>query len=82
MNLLKRWIEYWDRKVKKLTLFDLKLAQACAMFFALILAKLIPQIMELSIWWFVALAALCCLRLWYVVFIKPDVEPADAGGSA
>jgi len=79
MKLLKKWVEFWNRQVKKFNIFDVKLAQGCAMFFALILAKLIPQIMELSIWWFVGLAVICSIRPWYVICAKRNGQPADAG---
>jgi hypothetical protein len=49
------FLEDMDKRVKKLGIIDLKLAQGAAMFGALIIAKLIPQIMDLSIWWFVGL---------------------------
>ncbi len=49
---------------------DVKLAQGVAMFFALIIAKLIPDIMDLSVWWFVGLAILCAIKPCYVFFIK------------
>ena len=65
-----RVIDYWNRKVEKFTIFDVKLAQGAAMAFVLIIAKLFPQIMTLSIWWFVALAIICALRPAYAMYIK------------
>lgn len=63
-------IDYWNRKVKNFTIFDVKLAQGAAMGFVLIIVKFFPQIMSLSIWWFVAFAAICALRPGYVIWIK------------
>jgi hypothetical protein len=40
------------------------------MFFVLIIAKLIPDIMDLSIWWFVGLLVLCAIKPFYVFWVK------------
>lgn len=45
-------------RVRNFKIWDIKLAQGAAMCVILIIAKLIPKIMEISIWWFVALAVL------------------------
>jgi hypothetical protein len=63
-------LENMNQRVKKFSLIDVKLAQGVAMFFALIIAKLIPDIMDLSIWWFVGLAILCAIKPLYVFYIK------------
>ncbi len=59
---------WMDERVKRLRIWDVKLAQGAAMFIALIIAKLVPQLMTVSIWWFVVLAALCAIRPVYVFF--------------
>ena len=69
-------IDYWNRKEANFTIFDVKLAQGAAMAFVLIIVKLFPQIMDLSIWWFVAFAVICPLRPAYVMWIK-DHEPGQ-----
>ena len=53
---------YCDERARRLGILDTKLGQAGAMFFALIVVKLIPQIMNLSIWWFVVLAILSGIK--------------------
>ena len=63
-------IKNMNERVRKLTIFDIKLVQGAAMFVMLIIVKLIPQIMNISIWWFVALAILCGIRPVYVFCIK------------
>ena len=63
-------LESLDKRVKKFSIIDVKLAQGVAMFFALIIAKLIPDIMDLSIWWFVALLIICAIKPCYVFWIK------------
>ena len=65
-------IQFFNDRVKRLTIFDLKLVQACAMLVALILVKLIPDIMTISIWWFVVLLVLCALRPVYVFFLRGE----------
>ena len=65
-----RIIRYFNDRVKRLTIFDVKLAQLCAIFVALILVKLIPQIMDIDIRWFVALLVLCAIRPLYAFFLK------------
>ena len=63
-------LEDMTKRVKRLDIIDVKLAQGAAMFFALAIAKLIPQIMGLSIWWFVGLLVVCAIRPFYVFWIK------------
>ncbi|MCD6102168.1 MAG: hypothetical protein J7J77_03855 [Candidatus Cloacimonetes bacterium] len=65
-----RLIKNMNKRVKKLTIFDIKLVQGAAMFIMLIIVKLIPQIMDISIWWFVVLAILCGIRPMYVFYKK------------
>jgi len=56
------FLEDMNQRVKRLSLIDVKLAQGAAMFLALIIVKLIPQIMNLSIWWFVGLLIICAIK--------------------
>ena len=56
--------------MKKFTIFDVKLAQGAAMAFVLIIVKFFPQIMSVSIWWFVAFAVVCALRPTYTMWTK------------
>lgn len=53
---------YFDERARRLGILDTKLAQAAAIFFALTIVKLVPQIMNVNIWWFVTLAILCALK--------------------
>jgi hypothetical protein len=53
---------FLDERVKRLGFLDTKLAQTAAIFVSLVIVKLIPEIMELSICWFVALAVLFGIR--------------------
>lgn len=63
-------IQSANERIRKLTIVDLKLLQLAAIFTALIIVKLIPQIMELSIWWFIILAILFVLRPMNILFTK------------
>jgi len=63
-------LEDMNQRVKKLGIIDLKLAQGAAMFFALVIAKLIPGVMDLSIWWFVVMLVVCAIKPFYVFWIK------------
>jgi hypothetical protein len=65
-----RFLEDMTQRVKKFDIIDLKLAQGAAMFFALAIAKLIPQIMNINIWWFAALLVLCAIKPVYVFWIR------------
>ncbi len=67
-------VDYWNRMVMKFTIVDVKLAQIWAAAWTLVLVKIFPQIMQLSVWWFVLLAALCAPRLFYVGFHKKTAQ--------
>ncbi|MFH1616123.1 MAG: hypothetical protein ABIG61_13685 [Planctomycetota bacterium] len=62
--------ENMNQRIKKFTIVDEKLAQAAAMSLAFIIAKLMPRIMDLSIWWFVALLIICAIKPLYVFYIR------------
>jgi hypothetical protein len=64
------FINFFNERVKKLTIFDVKLVQASAMCVILIIAKLIPQIMTVNIWWFIVLLVIFAIRPMYVFFFK------------
>ena len=53
---------YFDKRARRLGILDTKLAQASAICFAFVIAKLVPEIMELSTWWFVLAAILCAIK--------------------
>ena len=55
-------IEQMNQRVKNFGIFDLNLSQVAAIFVALAIVKLMPQVMTLSIWWFLGLAVLFGLR--------------------
>jgi len=63
-------LEDMDKRVKKFGIIDVKSAQGAAMFVALIVAKLIPRIMDLCIWWFVGLLIICAIKPVYVFWFE------------
>ena len=65
-----RLLENMNQRIKKFGIVDEKLAQAAAIFFALIIVKMIPQIMDLNVWWFVFLLILCAIKPLYVFYVK------------
>ena len=73
MNALIHFVDYWDRKVKLFGIVEIKLVQGATIAATLILVKLVPQILSLSIWWFVALLVICAVPVHYVLWFKnPD----------
>ena len=55
-------LSWMDERVRRFGIWEMKFAQAAAMCLALVVAKLVPQIMTISVWWFVLAAALCAIR--------------------
>ena len=65
-------METMNQRVKKLSFFDIQLIKAANIFLALIVVKLVPQIMSVDIGWFVMLCILCVIKPFYVAWIKDD----------
>ena len=63
-------LDEMDRRIKRFGIIDEKLAQAAAIFLALIIVKLEPRIMEINIWWFVGLLIVCAIKPLYVFYLK------------
>ena len=59
-----------NEKVKKLNLLDIKLVGLSSVCIGLILAKLIPSVLKINIWWFFVIAVLCTARVYYMMFFK------------
>lgn len=66
------FIQFFNDRVKRFTIFDIKLVQGIGIAVALILVKLIPAILTISILWFVALLVLCAARPFYLFFLKRE----------
>ena len=63
-------IRFFNERVKRLNIFDIKLAQGCAMLIAVIIVKLFPQILEIGLFWFVAAIIILGIRPVYAFFIR------------
>jgi len=63
-------LDYMNLRIKKFSIFDEKLAQAAAIFLALIVAKLYPTILDVNIWFFVLGLIICAIKPLYVFYIK------------
>ncbi len=54
--------ESLDRRARRLGIVDTKLAQGAAVFAVLVIVKLVPQILTVSVWWFVAFTVVCAVK--------------------
>ena len=62
--------ENMNKRAKKLSLWDIKLAGLAGVAIGFVIAKLFPRLMDLSVWWFVALYLIFIVKPFYVVWIK------------
>ena len=51
-----------DERARRLGILDTELVQAAAIFFALVIVKLVPEILDLDVWWFATLAVVCAIK--------------------
>lgn len=63
-------IGYLNQRLRNMDVFDVKLAQLAAMFLTLFIVKLVPEIMTISIWWFVGLVILSTIKPFYAFWLK------------
>lgn len=63
-------IRFFNERVRRLTIWDVKLAQGCAMLLAVIIIKLIPDILRVDMAWFIVLVIILAIRPMYAFFIK------------
>ncbi len=61
---------FFESKTRKLDWLDIGLIKWSCVAFGIILAMLIPALLELSIWWFVAIAVILAIRPFYRAYIK------------
>lgn len=61
-------LEYFDSRARRLGIVDTKLVQGAAIFFALVIVKLVPEILEFNVWWFAGLCLACAIRPFIVFF--------------
>lgn len=65
-----RIIGFFNERVKRFSIFDIKMIQIFMFCFALIIAKLIPQILDINIWWYVGFMFLFMIHPLYVMYRK------------
>ncbi|MFH2037066.1 MAG: hypothetical protein ABIJ45_11730 [Candidatus Zixiibacteriota bacterium] len=63
-------IKFFDDRVKKLGIIDLKLLQGAVICVGIILVKIFPDILKINISWFIIAAILLILKPMYAFFIK------------
>ncbi len=63
-------IRFFNERVRRLTIWDIKLAQGCAMLLAVIIIKLIPDILRIDLAWFVIVIIILAIRPMYAFFFK------------
>ena len=64
----------FDERAKRLGILDTKLAQAAAICVALVVAKLLPEIMRLNVWWYVLLGVLFAIKPLITFYSRSDVK--------
>ncbi len=67
-------MEYLDRKVRKFSFIDVKLVQLLGVFLGVIVVKLVPEVLDLSLWALILMAALCAVKPCCVFFDGADAE--------
>lgn len=65
-----RLFNWTQGRVKSYALLDLKLIALAGLCAGLIIANLIPSILDINVWWFVGIGGLATLRVYYVFFLK------------
>jgi len=65
-------LDFMNKRAKRLSIIDWKLAQASAMCIALVLAKLVPNLLDLSIWWFVIIGLICYIKPLYTFYLDDN----------
>ena len=64
------FLEDMDQRAKKLSFIDLLLGEGSAILFGLFIAKLIPQTMNINMWWLMTLAVLFHAKASFVFWFK------------
>ena len=62
--------EQMDRRIKRFSIVDEKLAQLAAVFFALIIVRRYPNLLEFDAWWYWMLLVVCAIKPLYVFYVK------------
>ena len=76
MNWLKQWLNFANRQVRKFSFFDVKSIQLCGACLGIALVKLVPQILQVSLWLLLVLALVCAVKPSYVFFLRRNGQQA------
>jgi len=63
-------IQYFNKRIKLMSIFDLKLAQIAAALVMWVMIKIFPVLTKVDYIWLVIPIVLIVIRLFYVVFAK------------
>ncbi len=66
-------IQFFNNRIKRMNIFDLKLAQVAAALVMWIVIKLFPVLAKVDYVWLIIPIMLIAIRLFYVVFAKKEV---------
>ena len=64
------FLEWANNCVKKFNWIDVKLVGLASILIGFILVKWIPGILNINVWWFIVIAVLCLIKVYYVAFFK------------
>ena len=67
------FFKWADDCVKKLNWIDVKLVALAGILIGIILVKWIPSLLNINVWWFIIIAVLCLVKVYYVIFSKKEV---------
>ena len=62
-----------NERIKRLTVYDVKLLQGAAIFVGLVVVKLLQPVLniyDINIWWFILVAAICGIKPLYIVLAR------------
>jgi hypothetical protein len=62
--------DFFDRRIKRFSIVDEKLAQLAAVFGALIIVRWYPHLLEYDSRWYWTLLVLCAIKPLYVFYVK------------
>ncbi|MEW5924977.1 MAG: hypothetical protein AB1746_13415 [Candidatus Zixiibacteriota bacterium] len=70
MSFMNKFIGYFNERSGRCTSYDIKLLQGIGIMLGLILAKLAPGLLNISIWWFIGVMIILIVRPFYLFFIR------------
>ncbi|MCD6330132.1 MAG: hypothetical protein J7M10_07290 [Candidatus Cloacimonetes bacterium] len=66
-------IQFFNSRIKRMGIFDLKLSQIAAALLMWIVLKLFPVLVKVDYIWLAIPIVLISIRLFYVVYVKKEV---------